>query len=1054
MNLVLRTLAHFLMTRRLGVIACLALCPLVARAQLHVDEYIDPYDIAYVRIRCLSQNQHIYEESGNGIVKYLENLDVRDLRSHWFLQRCSISGQYYIRNRLTGNAMHIENQLGLVQLGAFNAGLASQRWIFNGGTNFFRIHNAWQTSDYFSLQVSTNQTLGYGVLNTADFGQQFVLEPLPRGAMLPWKSYDEGNFSALPPPAQVVSTSWDQNSMAADAQKRGCVFLGDTGTYVQWIAQESANALNVRYSVPDGTSGTVSLKVTPLVGSVCSQKVAVTSAQAWVYYDSGGNLYDAPGAGRTPMKRYNDARIKLGTPLQPGDTLEFRRDSGDVPIWIDVVEAETTPPAVASTPANYYNVKDPPWNAVGNGTNDDTTAIKNCIAAADAYLKGVYIPAGRYNLSQELVLPNRCAIQGAGMWFTELVFTLTGPDGAGGIKGNGSNISIRDLYFKGSQNMREGGYPGIKGYWGTNSIIENVWLEQTGTGGWIADFTARHGITDGLIVRNCRLRNLFADGINASSGTRNMVIDNCHVRGAGDDGLASWAAGLQHGVGMTSNQMFRYNTIECGNRAGGMGGFGGEGHKYHHNLVQDQAAGAGIRFSTVFIYSGTNQIAYPFGTNDFMRVYENTLIRVGANDLFANQTGGLELQTRSGNVPNITYSNIVIDGCQSSGIRFIDWYPSSGYLFQNIRFANVSITNVPVGTTIASAAGGSVLYDNVTAAPPATYLSNSSSNFSILDGAAPTGFRATNGNAKVFLDWNPAQFSGNTWNVKRSPTAGGPYTIIASPNTNSYTDTSALNCTSYYYVVTATNSYGETAHSTEVGVTLGDQGTPGPVSPTGLTATAGDGQVALNWNAAPGAASYNLKRSLVSGGPYSVRTNGLASTNYTETGLTNATTYYYVVSTTSASCGESTNSAPASATPVPFATFAQWQVYYFGSTNDPAADADADPDGDDKNNMTEFLTGTSPINSASAFRITSITSQGNNTWITWATAGGQTDVVQGGLGDLDNSSPSYSNLFFDITSAIMIPGSGDGVTNFHDDGSLWGDFINWPARYYRIRKGP
>jgi hypothetical protein len=541
--------------------------------------------------------------------------------------------------------------------------------------------------------------------------------------------------------------------------------------------------------------------------------------------------------------------------------------------------------------------------------------------------------------------------------------------------------------------------------------------------------------------------------MNASSGTRNMVIENSHVRGAGDDGLASWAAGTQQGVDMTRNQRFRYNTIECGNRASGMGGFGGEGHKYHHNLIQDQCAGAGIRFNTVFIYSGTNQIAHGFSTNEYMRVYENTLIRVGATDLYSDQTGGLTLQTRYDNVPNITYSNITIDGCQSSAIRFLDQGVSTGYRFQNIRFANVSITNVPLGTFVASQVRGAVLYDTVTVAPPATYLSNGSVNFQILDGATPAGLRATNGNAKVFLDWNPPLFTGNTYRVKRAADAGGPYATVGSPTTNSFTDTGALNCTSYYYVVSATNSYGETANSAEVGVTLGDQGNPGPVSPAGLTATAGDSQVTLNWTSAPGAASYNVKRSLFSGGPYSTRTNALAGTSYTDTGLTNGIIYYYVVSTISASCGESTNSAPVWATPVTITPFEQWQTQYFGSTTNPAAATDADPDGDGQNNMAEFLTGTNPTNSASAFRITSITRQGSNILIGWAAVGGKTNAVEGAFPDAPED-PSYTNLFYDMSGPIIISGSGETVTNFLDDGSWWGEYANLPTRFYLIRTGP
>ncbi len=86
-----------------------------------------------------------------------------------------------------------------------------------------------------------------------------------------------------------------------------------------------------------------------------------------------------------------------------------------------------------------------------------------------------------------------------------------------------------------------------------------------------------------------------------------------------------------------------------------------------------------------------------------------------------------------------------------------------------------------------------------------------------------------------------------------------------------------------------------------------------PAAPTGLAATAGDKQVTLSWNASAGATSYNLKRSATHGGPYSTVTSP-TTTTATDTGLTNGTTYYYVVSAVNAG-GESANSSEVSATP-------------------------------------------------------------------------------------------------------------------------------------------
>ncbi len=94
-----------------------------------------------------------------------------------------------------------------------------------------------------------------------------------------------------------------------------------------------------------------------------------------------------------------------------------------------------------------------------------------------------------------------------------------------------------------------------------------------------------------------------------------------------------------------------------------------------------------------------------------------------------------------------------------------------------------------------------------------------------------------------------------------------------------------------------------------------------PNAPTGLAATVGSGSVTLTWNAAGGATSYTVKRGITSGGPFTAVANvGSSPTSYTDSGLTNGTTYYYVV-TGSNSAGTSPNSAVLPATPIVPPTF-------------------------------------------------------------------------------------------------------------------------------------
>jgi TatA/E family protein of Tat protein translocase len=84
------------------------------------------------------------------------------------------------------------------------------------------------------------------------------------------------------------------------------------------------------------------------------------------------------------------------------------------------------------------------------------------------------------------------------------------------------------------------------------------------------------------------------------------------------------------------------------------------------------------------------------------------------------------------------------------------------------------------------------------------------------------------------------------------------------------------------------------------------------LAPTGVSAKPGRGQVALSWNASPGASSYNVKRSGTSGGPYALVAS-TAGTNYSDEGLAIGT-YYYVLTSTG-SYGESPNSVEVGVTP-------------------------------------------------------------------------------------------------------------------------------------------
>ena len=87
-----------------------------------------------------------------------------------------------------------------------------------------------------------------------------------------------------------------------------------------------------------------------------------------------------------------------------------------------------------------------------------------------------------------------------------------------------------------------------------------------------------------------------------------------------------------------------------------------------------------------------------------------------------------------------------------------------------------------------------------------------------------------------------------------------------------------------------------------------------PFSPGDLVATADANAVDLAWQPVPGASSYSVYRGLASGAESATAITTVSATSYTDSGLTNGTTYYYTV-TGANSTGASTPSNEANATP-------------------------------------------------------------------------------------------------------------------------------------------
>jgi 1,4-alpha-glucan branching enzyme len=292
-----------------------------------------------------------------------------------------------------------------------------------------------------------------------------------------------------------------------------------------------------------------------------------------------------------------------------------------------------------------------------------------------------------------------------------------------------------------------------------------------------------------------------------------------------------------------------------------------------------------------------------------------------------------------------------------------------------------------------------------------------------------------------------ANFANTTWpsyDVPNFPKSGTWYTLVNSDSTKYSSDYGDYGPTS----IVVTGSTGTISIAPYSVLIFSQVPPPEPVANFTASPTTGMELLAVTFIDTSTGTITNRFWDFGDGGTTNVTTNTVV---HTYAAGTNTVTL--IVSGPS---GVGTNVQPDYVVVSPYVPtpFENWQVQYFGTTNNPDAASSADPDGDGQNNMAEFTSGTNPTNNASAFRITSITPEGNNIRITWMTAGGKTNVVQAGAGDFNVGNPAYTNLFFDMSGLIAISGTGTVVTNFLEDSTWWGDYSNWPAHYYRIRVVP
>ena len=254
-----------------------------------------------------------------------------------------------------------------------------------------------------------------------------------------------------------------------------------------------------------------------------------------------------------------------------------------------------------------------------------------------------------------------------------------------------------------------------------------------------------------------------------------------------------------------------------------------------------------------------------------------------------------------------------------------DGYTPGGALHNSMLVDTTPATTVfsdaplGVGKSVTDPVSG-ITITTLSAGTTATVSIYSGTNPTTAPGA-PNLTAATASNGAVALAWSaPASNGGaaiTNYRVYRGTTAGGEALLTTLGNVTSYNNTGLTNGTTYYYKISAINSVGEGPQSNELSGTPSSGATiPGAANLT--TAAAGDGTVALSWSAPASTGgspitNYKVYSGTTAGGETLLTTLGTV-TSYTNTGLTNGTTWYYKISAVNA-IGEGPLSNERSATP-------------------------------------------------------------------------------------------------------------------------------------------
>lgn len=365
--------------------------------------------------------------------------------------------------------------------------------------------------------------------------------------------------------------------------------------------------------------------------------------------------------------------------MPAGARIRLQKDAANTSTYaIDFVSLEQATAVANPDPAAY---------AVPAGfTHQDVqNALDRVRMDTTGKLVGVYLPTGDYQTSSKFQVYGKAVkVVGAGPWFTR----FQGPAGQentdigfrADATANGSSFS--GFAYFGNYTSRIDGPGKVFDFAGVSDIvIDDVWVEHMVCMYWGAN-------TDRMTIRNSRIRDTFADGINMTNGSTDNLVSNNESRATGDDSFALFSA-IDAGGADMKNNVFENLTSLLTWRAAGIAVYGGYDNTFRNLRVADTLVYAGITISSL-------DFGYPmngFGTGP--TALENiSLVRAGGHFWGSQTFPAIWVFSASKVFQGIRVSHVDIVDPTYSGVMFQTNYVGGQPQFpiKDTIFTDISIS--------------------------------------------------------------------------------------------------------------------------------------------------------------------------------------------------------------------------------------------------------------------------------------------------------------------------------------------------------------------------